>query len=236
VLPYPGGRHPRIGFLEGAVRPQRDTKLSVFTPWDESSYVVLDLPEAICANRELLYLAHTHVSTIWTKQNIQLEPLEWNRRADGTLDMERRLPNRVSFGAKVKPSTNAVLMELWLANGSTNLLSDLRVQNCVMLKGAKRFAQQTNDNKLISNPYVACKSSEGNQWIISAGSRVIIPGPTPRSLASIRIPNFRIARLEKQNGCAVGFHFTKAPRSKASSGALIKPAGAGMPNSCGRRG
>src|SRR5262245_13149320 len=26
VLPYPGGRHPRIGFLEGAVRPQRETK------------------------------------------------------------------------------------------------------------------------------------------------------------------------------------------------------------------
>src|SRR5262245_22276399 len=26
VLPYPGGRHPRIGFLDGAVRPQRETK------------------------------------------------------------------------------------------------------------------------------------------------------------------------------------------------------------------
>src|SRR5262245_66009155 len=25
VLPYPGGRHPRIGFLDGAVRPQRET-------------------------------------------------------------------------------------------------------------------------------------------------------------------------------------------------------------------
>src|SRR5262245_16136844 len=27
VLPYPGGRHPRIGFLDGAVRPQRETKI-----------------------------------------------------------------------------------------------------------------------------------------------------------------------------------------------------------------
>src|SRR5262245_27320143 len=33
VLPYPGGRHPRIGFLDGAVEPQRETKLSIFTPW-----------------------------------------------------------------------------------------------------------------------------------------------------------------------------------------------------------
>src|SRR5262245_37196102 len=44
VMPYPGGRHPRIGFLDGAVNPQRETKLSIFTPWDESSYVVLDCP------------------------------------------------------------------------------------------------------------------------------------------------------------------------------------------------
>src|SRR5689334_17706645 len=27
LLPYPGGRHPRIGFLDGAVDPQRETKL-----------------------------------------------------------------------------------------------------------------------------------------------------------------------------------------------------------------
>ena len=33
TLPYPGGRHPRIGFLDGAIRPQRETKISVFAPW-----------------------------------------------------------------------------------------------------------------------------------------------------------------------------------------------------------
>ncbi|HAV31546.1 MAG TPA: hypothetical protein DCX79_06020, partial [Planctomycetaceae bacterium] len=27
LLPYPGGRHPRIGFLDGAIEPQRETKL-----------------------------------------------------------------------------------------------------------------------------------------------------------------------------------------------------------------
>src|SRR4051812_33505026 len=45
VLPYPAGRHPRIGFLEGAVDPQRETKISIFLPWDSSSYVVADIPE-----------------------------------------------------------------------------------------------------------------------------------------------------------------------------------------------
>src|SRR5262249_3031878 len=66
VLPYPGGRHPRIGFLDGAVRPQRETKVSVFTPWDPASYVVVDVPEAIWSNLRLTYLPHTHVPTILT--------------------------------------------------------------------------------------------------------------------------------------------------------------------------
>src|SRR4029453_2917811 len=104
VLPYPGGRPPRIGFLDGAIRPQRETKVSVFTPWDDASYVVVDVPEAIWSNLGLTYLAHTHVPTIWTKQNIELPRLEWNRRTDGTFDCERQLPNGISFGAKVVPS------------------------------------------------------------------------------------------------------------------------------------
>ena len=152
VMPYPGGRHPRIGFLEGAVRPQRDTKISVFTPWDETSYVVADIPEAIWSNLGLTYLAHTHVPTIWTKQNVDLEPLEWARRADGTLDFERRLPNGIRFGTKVIPSATAVLMEMWLTNGTPGTLTDLRVQNCVMLKAAKGFEEQTVGNKVLAAP------------------------------------------------------------------------------------
>src|SRR6185369_14173722 len=74
VLPYPGGRHPRIGFRDGAIRPQRETKVSVFAPWSDGGYVVADVPEAVwfepmaqlepaAQRRELLYLAHTHVPT-----------------------------------------------------------------------------------------------------------------------------------------------------------------------------
>ncbi|MHB8523651.1 MAG: hypothetical protein ACYDH9_23250 [Limisphaerales bacterium] len=173
VLPYPGGRHPRIGFLEGAIRPQRDTKLSVFTPWDDSSYVVVDLPEAIWSNLGLTYLAHTHVPTIWTQQHVELQPVEWNRRADGTLDYERRLPNGVVFGAKAVPAQAAVRFELWLTNGTTNALRNLRVQNCVMLKAARGFEQQTNTNKVFSSPYVACRSSTGDRWVISAWEKCV---------------------------------------------------------------
>lgn len=168
VVPYPGGRHPRIGFLEGAIRPQRETKVSVFTPWDQTSYVVVDVPEAIWSNLGLTYLAHTHVPTVWTKQNIELPPLEWTRLDDGSLQIERTLPNKIRFGAKVEPRKDSVRMELWLHNGTTETLTDLRVQNCVMLKAARGFNPLTNANKIFEKPFVACRSEDGKRWIISA--------------------------------------------------------------------
>lgn len=168
VLPYPGGRHPRIGFLDGAVNPQRETKVSVFTPWDDKSYVVVDVPEALWSNLGLTYLAHTHVPTIWSKQGIELERLEWNRRQDGSFDLQRRLPNGIEFGTLVVPQRDAVRMELWLKNGTNEKLSDLRVQNCVMLKGAAGFAAQTNDNKLFRKPFVAVHDESKKRWIITA--------------------------------------------------------------------
>jgi hypothetical protein len=182
VLPYPGGRHPRIGFLEGAVRPQRETKVSIFTPWDNASYVVVDVPEAIFSNLGLTYLAHTHVPTIWEKQKIDMEKLEWNRRRDGTLDIERRLPNGIVFGTKIVPTRSEVRMELWLKNGTKEKLTDMRVQNCVLLKGAKRFEALSNDNKVFAPPFAACKSADGKRWVITAWE------PHQRSWGNVKCP------------------------------------------------
>ncbi len=191
VIPYPGGRHPRIGFLDGAIDPQRETKISVFTPWDSSSYVVVDVPEAIFSNLGLTYLAHTHVPTIWTEKKIQLPRLEWTRHTDGSLESERVLPNKIAFGAKVNPTTNAVLMELWLRNGTDKPLTGLRVQNCVMLKAAAGFNQQTNANKILAKPFVACGSPDG-RWIITAWEpcqRVWANPPVPCFHSDPQIPD-----------------------------------------------
>ena len=144
MLPYPGGRHPRIGFLDGAIEPQRETKLSVFCPWDEQSYVVMDVPEAIWSNLGLTYLAHTHVKTIWDLQGVQLKPQEWALAGDGSYHLHRRLPNGIEFGTTATAFSDHIEMKMWLRNGTAAKLSDLRVQNCVMLKGAKGFDQQTN--------------------------------------------------------------------------------------------
>jgi hypothetical protein len=171
VLPYPGGRHPRIGFLDGAVNPQRETKVSIFPPWEGAGYAVADIPEAIWhetpAGRKLLYLAHTHVPTIWDERKINLEPLEWERTNDGW-QIERTLPNKVVFGTRVRTTPSEVRMEMWLTNGTAETLRGLVVQNCVLLKGLPGFDQQTNDNKRIERPYVACHNAEKNRWIITA--------------------------------------------------------------------
>ena len=168
VLPYPGGRHPRIGFLDGAIEPQRETKISIFTPWDPASYVVADIPEALWSNLGLTYLAHTHIPTVWDKQEITLERLEWRRTAEGALDCERKLPHGIAFRPRVVAGRDAVRMSLRLVNGSPQPLSDLRVQNCVMLRGAAGFDQQSNDNKVLQSPYVAVRSERGDRWIITA--------------------------------------------------------------------
>ena len=168
ILPYPGGRHPRIGFLEGALMPQRETKFSVFTPWDDASYVVVDLPEAIFSNLGLIYLAHTHVPTLWDRHGITLPRQEWSRLADRTLESERTLPNGIVFGAKVTPTPTEVRMELWLRNGTKERLTGLRVQNCVMLAYARGFAAQTATNKVFRSPYRAASSEGVHRWVITA--------------------------------------------------------------------
>ena len=168
MLPYPGGRHPRIGFLEGAINPQRGTKAGLFAPWDDHSYVVIDLPEAIFSNLGLLFLAHTHIPTIWDQQQKTLPPIEWQRNPDGSMELSQVLPNQIAFGSRIVPRRDGADMELWLKNGTAEPLTGLRTQICVMLKGAEGFQTQTHDNKTFAQPVAIAKASNSNRAILTA--------------------------------------------------------------------
>jgi len=203
VLPYPGGRHPRIGFLEGAVDPQRETKVSVFTPWDDTSYVVCDFPEAIWSNLGLTYLAHTHVPTLWSKSGTQLPKREWERRPNKTLVTTRTLPNGIRFGTEVRPGRDGVHFSLWLFNGTRSNLTDLRVQNCVMLKAATGFNAQSNTNKVFSPPFVACRSESADRWIISGWEPCHRPwanAPVPCIHADPKFPDCAPGQTQRLSG------------------------------------
>lgn len=182
VLPFPGGRHPRTGFQDGAIKPQRETKISVFPPWPDGGYAVVDVPEAIFSNLGLTYLAHTHVPTIWSQQNVELPRLEWTEHADGHLDFTRTLPNGIAFGAVVTPTREDVRMELWLKNGTPEKLTGLRVQVCTMLNALAGFRAQTRTNKVLKPPYAACRSEDGQRWLITAWT------PTNRAWANPPVP------------------------------------------------
>ncbi len=171
VLPYPGGRHPRIGFLDGAKEPHRDTKASLFLPWE--GYVVIDLPEAVWEAKELVYLAHTHIPTRWDKQGIKLPRMDWTRKADGSLEERRVHPNGLEWAARVVPRKDGADLELRLKNGSKEKLAGLRAQVCVLLKGAPGFNAQAAANKvkLEAEGVCAVRSEDGKRWIATVFER-----------------------------------------------------------------
>lgn len=160
IMPYPGGRHPRIGFLEGEIDPLRGTKASIIlSPYE---YIVVDVPEAIWCQHGLLFLAHTHIPTMWDMQHKTIENRDWTA-SDGILSNQWELPNGVEFGVTITPTAGNehVDMELWLKNGWDETLTDLRVQNCIMFKGAPKFEAQTNDNKTFDKPIAMVKDEDG---------------------------------------------------------------------------
>lgn len=165
LLPYPGGRHPRIGFQDGAIDPHRDTKCSVFLPG--GGYIVIDVPEAIWCEKELVYLAHTHIPTKWGKQGIALDRIDWTREANGVLTSRRTLPDGLAFSVRVEPDKDGARMELLLKNGTDRKLTGLMAQVCVMLKGAPGFNAQTKDNKATfpGTGVCAVRSEDGKRWI-----------------------------------------------------------------------
>jgi hypothetical protein len=167
ILPYPGGRHPRRGFLDGAIDPQRETKLSVFPPWRDGGYAVVDVPEAIFSNLGLTYLAHEHIPTIWSAQSIDLDRLEWQAIENGW-EIVRTLPNQIVFGSRVTKRGEGVAMEMWLTNGTNAPLSGLRSQVCVMLKGLPGFNSQRRHTHVVAGPFIAIKSDRHDRWVITA--------------------------------------------------------------------
>ena len=179
IGPYPGG-YPRVTKDELCVDPRPDHKLAVYLPWENSGYIVVDLPEVIFSNIGVLFLAHKHIPTIWTEKNVELETVNWERLEDGSMKYVRRLPNKVVFGARAIPRKDGVAMEFFLENGTDEKLTGLRTQVCVLLKEAKGFNQLTNENKFFApgkpaeEPLVAVGDEKRKRWIATAWDHCVM--------------------------------------------------------------
>ena len=179
VLPFPGGHHPRVGFLDGAINPDRGTKASIFLPWEGGGYIVVDLPEAVFSGRDLIFLAHTHIDTVWDKQGIKIPHGEWTVKADGKLEMVKALPNGVKIGSRIETKGDEVHFTLWLENGSPKPVTDLRAQVCILLKGAPDFDALTNDNKVLGERTASVRSPDGRRWMSTTWDLVHRPWANP---------------------------------------------------------
>jgi hypothetical protein len=104
-------------------------------------------------------------------------------------------------------------MDLWLKNGTTEKLRNLRVQNCVMLKSAPQFSRQTSENKVFKESYVAVPNDEKRRWIITAWAPATDRGTTRTVPACIPTPSFPTVPRAKRNTCAAGIPFTTARTS-----------------------
>lgn len=120
-------------------------------PWPTQDYVWLDFPEAIFSKQRLLYLSHVDPSYFSLYPN--LPKVEWDRLVDG-LSFSRDLPNGIRFGGSIiKKSVSTVELELYIKNGSSQPLTDIkRIQTCMYLRAIREFSDFTNENKFIHTP------------------------------------------------------------------------------------
>lgn len=113
-------------------------------------------------------LIHTHVPTIWNATGTELAPLEWKRNSDGSYEITRTLPNQIVYTSKAVPTSEAVYFRITLYNGTAEKLSELRLQNCVMLRGAPEFAELTTNNRYLEKPYATVHNPTKDRWVITA--------------------------------------------------------------------
>ena len=169
IKPYPGGRHPRIGFKDGMRSPMRGTKASAFLPWNTDDYIIIDLPEAVFTQYGLTFLGHKHIPTVFDFQNIQIHNRDWKLLGDGGLENKWILPNQMIIHAEIHPGSKSIDLKLSLYNGSQDtVFTNLKTQVCVMFKNAPEFNAQTNENKIFNCPVTAVHSADSSRWIITA--------------------------------------------------------------------
>jgi len=119
-------------------------------PWPSQDYIWLDFPEAIFTNIGLIFLSH--VNPPFPVVFPDLPKVPWQILPNG-IAFERVLSNGIKYGGSVlRREEQVVDLSLYIKNGSTQPLKEIKLQTCAYLRAIKEFADYTLDNKLVHVP------------------------------------------------------------------------------------
>ena len=139
--------------LSGQWRPQYPYEhiAWVSPPWDSDGFIWLDFPEAVFTHQGLLFLSH-YSSRFPTIFPDALPAIAWDK-GNNSVQVERVLPNQVSFKARVEQkSENTAGLTITIKNGSPGTVQDIKLQTCAYLRACKEFAEYSNKSKYVHTP------------------------------------------------------------------------------------
>jgi len=138
-----------IRVLPGQWRPHyRFEQIAwVSPPWPSQDYIWLDFPEAIFCSLGLVYLSHVNPACPVVFEDLPKVP--WQSAGSG-IRFERTLPNGLVFGGNLQAGGPSVVeMELFLRNGTSQPLRDIKFQTCAYLRGIREFSAFEMTNKYV---------------------------------------------------------------------------------------
>lgn len=92
-------------------------EIRVSPPWPTQDYIRLDLPEAVFAESDLLFLSH--INPPFPARYTNLPKVQW-KTIPGGIAFERVLPNGIKFGASVTKNADSTgcSLQFFIENGS----------------------------------------------------------------------------------------------------------------------
>ena len=116
-------------------------------PWPTHDYISMDFPEVVRPGEERLYLSH--INPPFPQKYPDLPAVPW-RHIDGGIEFERTLPNGLEFGGRLTVADETtVALCIFVRNGTSEPLKDIKLQTCAFLRHSVEFGKYTRDNKFV---------------------------------------------------------------------------------------
>lgn len=162
--PYPGGRYLGIGGRHDQAVPPRNLLMSVFAPWADGGYAVVELPRSLAVGNTSLI--DTTSETVTTR--VRSKTREWQNIGSGW-EALHQLDDGSSLHALVTPSARGALFRL-SHNAPANADStgeDLTLTTVVQLQAVDGLNLRERLHRVERPPLVAFRGERSDRWLIT---------------------------------------------------------------------